>query len=548
MTAVRRFNKGSGGGTPKAPVRLLTPRWQAPGLPDFWDRHDGNFGPLDRLNALTAEERQRANSLYRLGSKALLRNELSSAVSLLGEAAASGHPGALFRLALAALRAGGSWAEEAWFLIAEAARHGHGDARQLLTTCAGHGAADAANTFSDVEDDVFLNEICEHLGELPPRHGPVVPSSARTLPAPDEGPDPALDGAEQLVLVPAPALPQLSSTVTDGDGTGNTNRGTLHALSGCPTLQVPDFGETPTDGRGAVLPEEEPWWSANALRPAVLTGMARSASAPAVIPAQWQATQRARDLLVLVHQSSGIDTRSLARRTRVSMHIAVRLLDWLREQRFIETIRGTHFPGPLMALATGPGPHQALLTDALAELRDALGAAVYVSSYTDGEIVVQQSSSSASAPAVSERAPFGATGHASAVGKSLLAQLTFPARMDHLSRYPYVQLTDRTITNTHTLFERLDGHGPHSAQFDLLEYSNSALCVAFSLGLPGRASSIAISLPSVAHERLINTAEALSRRATGLLLVHLLTDDLQHNSGAVCAADEGWSVPQRALL
>lgn len=117
--------------------------------------------------------------------------------------------------------------------------------------------------------------------------------------------------------------------------------------------------------------------------------------------------------------------------------------------------------------------------------------------------------------------------------------------MDHLTRYPSVQLTGRTITSRRALIEELDGPGPHSAQFDLLEYSDKALCVAFSLGLPGRASSIALSLPAHQHLRLIDTAITLSRRATGLLLAHLLTDDMQQHEG------DDWSQtapsPRRAL-
>lgn len=52
-----------------------------------------------------AAARKRANSLYRIGSRALDRQELQDAANWLGEAASCGHPGALFRLAVVALRA-----------------------------------------------------------------------------------------------------------------------------------------------------------------------------------------------------------------------------------------------------------------------------------------------------------------------------------------------------------------------------------------------------------------------------------------------------------
>lgn len=531
MTAVHRFNKDGGGGTPTGPATLLLLMGQLCGPSDFWDRPEGDFGPLDPLYGLTAEARRRANSLYRLGSKALLRDELPLASDLLGEAADAGHPGALFRLALIALRQGDEWTQDAWFLVAEAARHGHGDAQRLLTAPTDSGSSAAAAVVGGVEDDTFLEEIRGYLGQFPIQRTPAGPAPEAEAPAP-EAPDEASEGAEQLVLVPAPALPPLTDAPSDEGESAAPVPPRLTALPGGLSLPVPDLGERPArghglilPGEGLILPGEEPWWSANALRPAILTRLERASSAPAVVPARWQTTQRARDLVMLIREASGVDTRTLTHRTGMSMHVVVRLVDWLRDQRFVESVDGAHFPGPLMSLITGPD--QALLTTALSELRDDLGAVVYISAYTDGEIVIRESSFSDTAPAVLERAPFGVTGHASAVGKSLLAQLNFPARMDHLTRYPSVQLTDRTITNQQTLFERLDDHGPHSAQFDPLEYSDSELCVAFSLGLPGRASSIALSLPLDEHERLISTAEALSHRATGLLLAHLLAEDMQ---------------------
>lgn len=75
------------------------------------------------------------------------------------------------------------------------------------------------------------------------------------------------------------------------------------------------------------------------------------------------------------------------------------------------------------------------------------------------------------------------------------------------------------------MVEDKDSHGTHAAQFDLLEYSRTEVCVAYSLGLPGQASSIALSLPAHQHRRLITAARSLSARATGILLAHLIADD-----------------------
>ncbi|MFD0367678.1 IclR family transcriptional regulator C-terminal domain-containing protein [Streptomyces sp. NPDC127114] len=540
------LNEGSGGRPAlEGPAELLTLVTRLSGPPDYWDRPHGDFGPLTHLYELDAEQRSRANSMYRLGSKALLRRELATAADLLGEAASAGHPGGLFRLAVVVLRTSEEWRDEARFLLEEAARHGHGDARRLLDDTSDHPAGEAAG--APVEDPQFLDEIRQRLSST---HHPARSEAPRAQAL--TGPQPALPqkpGAEQervdegtlrpgLVLVPPPVLPTPHGPTPRVEDSPDLERPRLTALIGGLSLDVPDLqpppaAATPTPGLGS----SEPWWSASALRPAVLTDMARHSNTPAVVPARWQLTQRARDMLMLVHTSDGIDTRTLARRARMPLDVAARMLHWLANEGFVESRDTVHFPGPLMILATGHDPEQTLLQDTLGALRDELDAAVYVSTYTDGEITIRQSAFSTTAPPVDEWAPFRDTAHASAVGKSLLAQLDFSGRMNHLTRYPSVALTERTITSRRALIETLDAPGPHSAQFDLLEYSDSALCVAYSLGLPGRASSIALSLPATEHQRLVDAARTLSHRATGILLAHLLADDM-HPATSPGAASE----------
>ncbi|MFB7359450.1 IclR family transcriptional regulator domain-containing protein [Streptomyces gardneri] len=528
------LNEDSGGRpAPEGPAELLTLVTRLSGPPDFWDRPQGDFGPLTHLYELDTGQRSRANSMYRLGSKALLRRELATAADCLGEAASAGHPGALFRLAVVVLRASEEWQDEARFLVEEAARHGHGDAHRLLNATSDNhiDVPDAAL----VEDPLFLDEIHHQLSTRHPA-SPGTPRPQATAgfqPARPHKSDTEQSGADErpsrpgLVLVPAPILPTPYGPTSRPEASPDLERPRLTALTGGLSLDVPDLQPQPRPAAPTrSLGSSEPSWSASALRPAVLTDMARHSNTPAVVPARWQLTQRARDMLMLVHTSDGIDTRALARRARIPLDVAARMLNWLAKEGFIESRDTVHFSGPLMILATGNDPEQTLLKDTIGALRDELAAAVYVSTYTDGEITVRQSAFSTTAPPVEEWAPFRDTAHASAVGKSLLAQLDFHGRMDHLTRYPSVALTDRTITSRRALIDTLDAPGPHSAQFDLLEYSESALCVAYSLGLPGRASSVALSLPAEEHHRLVDSARILSQRATGILLAHLLADDI----------------------
>ncbi len=92
----------------------------------------------------------------------------------------------------------------------------------------------------------------------------------------------------------------------------------------------------------------------------------------------------------------------------------------------------------LLMLGSGAARRQALegrLQNTLAELRDAVGAAVYLSRYTDGEVSVVQVADGPLTPAVNEWVDFRSAAHASAAGKCLLAQLDHDARRDHVSRH-----------------------------------------------------------------------------------------------------------------
>ncbi|MFF5706654.1 IclR family transcriptional regulator C-terminal domain-containing protein [Streptomyces sp. NPDC012794] len=79
---------------------------------------------------------------------------------------------------------------------------------------------------------------------------------------------------------------------------------------------------------------------------------------------------------------------------------------------------------------------------------------------------------------------------ASAAGKSLLAQLDGAARVDHLTRYPAVRLTERTNTDPVALFESLDQGGPHGARISVLEYSRDVVCVAVPSASPTRSAAL----------------------------------------------------------
>ncbi|MFF1561037.1 IclR family transcriptional regulator C-terminal domain-containing protein [Streptomyces sp. NPDC058279] len=415
----------------------LMARLQGPA--DFWDRPEGDWAatePGNPADSALLEARIHANSCYQLGSRALRRNDLEAATDWLSKAAEHGHPGALFRLAAVANRVKAPGVQgDVSYLVEEAARQGHGDARVLLAQTKGRPLP-----ASGAEDPEFADEVWRAFRlDFPPGRSPYFSSSPLRAP--------------QLVAA----------------------------------RQVP--------GRG-----------------------------PA--PGQWKAVQRALRILEVLHGSSvALSAAQIAKRTSLPKQVLERLLHWLCQLGMADGLDdGGYLPGPQLQVLAQPGGGLAevALQDNLAALRDAVGAAVYVSSYQDGEVHISRFSDGPDAPRVYEWVDFKFAAHASAVGKSLLAQLPYEQRMDHLSRHRTPRLTSRTITDRRRLFEDIDRNGPGAPQFDLQEYSTREVCVAIPLSLGNQADALALSLPADQLHRLNKAAKILSDQSTTVLLSLLL--------------------------
>lgn len=120
------------------------------GSADFWDRPDGVWGAADgTLPAATSEGRQDANIAYRMGTKALRRQDRPAARRWFTLACTQKHPGAAFRNILTGddavfeghvlIRYGtGAGKTHAMLQVlqqlVQAARWGHGDARHLTVS------------------------------------------------------------------------------------------------------------------------------------------------------------------------------------------------------------------------------------------------------------------------------------------------------------------------------------------------------------------------------------------------------------------------------
>ncbi|MCX4546876.1 hypothetical protein [Streptomyces sp. NBC_01565] len=142
-----------------------------------WDRPDGDWLP-----GPATEAQRHANSLYRLGSLALRRNELGVAARWLAAATRQQHPGAVLRLAAASSRITSPTSD--WCvrnLVGWAAVLGHSDEIRLAPLLSDPGAKVETGDWDDPE---FAPEIWLALNPDPPSAGI---RNARDLPH-GEGP------------------------------------------------------------------------------------------------------------------------------------------------------------------------------------------------------------------------------------------------------------------------------------------------------------------------------------------------------------------------
>lgn len=221
---------------------------------------------------------------------------------------------------------------------------------------------------------------------------------------------------------------------------------------------------------------------------------------------------------------NGVTDAQISRETGLPVGHLSSLLLMLRREGYVEQVTdGAYVIGAsLIELGSGAAARrralEAKLQQTLVQLRDSVGAAVYISRYVDGEIRVTQVADSPRTPAVNEWVDFRSAAHASAIGKCLLTQLDQNGRRDHLSRHRIARLTSRTITSEKVLFSKLDAQPATVPVLDLQEYAVGTVCAAVPLTAGSSAGCLALSLPIEDAHRLRSAAATLNRRAAPVLL------------------------------
>lgn len=233
--------------------------------------------------------------------------------------------------------------------------------------------------------------------------------------------------------------------------------------------------------------------------------------------------QRAFRLLEAVSaHENGAPAKQLARETGLPLATAYHLLRTLVHDGYVRKLDdGGFILGDRLQTLHTAGRTQALLSrirPALAALRDELSTATYLTFYEDGEIRVAEIVDGPRAPRVDLWVGFEDSGHATALGKSVLRELDEDARQDYLSRHTLADLTPRTITDTRELLRRLETAPMAPAVTDLEEYALGTVCVAVPVYSGSTLGSLGVSLRSdqlsrleEIRTRLLPTAGRVSR-------------------------------------
>ncbi len=236
------------------------------------------------------------------------------------------------------------------------------------------------------------------------------------------------------------------------------------------------------------------------------------------------AAHRALRVLEVVHRhTGGVRLTQIARETGLGqLHLNQALQQLVRAHLAAPITPDVYTAGSALQLAAADRDRMGELRDTLGYLRDAVGAAVYVASYTEGDVSITQYADGPRTPVVHEWVDFREAAHASAVGKALLAQLGPDERRDHLTRYRMEPFTPHTITSPEVLFDELDDRGPGQPLLDLQEYTLGTVCAAVPIGTGTDPQCVALSLPTADPDRLRQAARVLRNEAVAVVLALLV--------------------------
>lgn len=299
------------------------------------------------------------------------------------------------------------------------------------------------------------------------------------------------------------------------------------------------------------LADEANAWALEALRQPQPERAGRGACEGRPAPVAMEAVHRALRVLEIVNRySGGVSLAQIARETRLPQLVLARVMEQLvRANLAAPAAPGAYIAGRALLLTeAASGDGHGHLQETLAWVRDAVGAAVYVARYTDGEVCITQYADGPATPLVDEWVDFRAAAHASAVGKALLAQLGSDGRKDHLSRHRAARFTAHTITRQDELFRQLDTRRPGAPLLDLQEYAMGTVCAAVPITSGPNAECLALSIPAPDPHRLVQAARILQSEAAAVLLALIVGGTGPGTSRTAAEREEAAGEPGSILI
>jgi IclR family acetate operon transcriptional repressor len=196
-------------------------------------------------------------------------------------------------------------------------------------------------------------------------------------------------------------------------------------------------------------------------------------------PTLIQSVQRALRIIEVVAEHDGrARAKEVARATGLPLATTYHLLRTCAHEGWLQRLDdGSYVLGHRIDVVRAQGTAARAVAHArpaLEWLRDALGGAVYLARYVDGEIVVAEIVDSVRAPRIDLWVGMHDAAHATALGKCILGQLPALEREDYLARHPLHDLTPRTVVER----RRLQLPATGEIAVDDGEYAIGVCCVA----------------------------------------------------------------------
>jgi IclR family transcriptional regulator, acetate operon repressor len=228
-----------------------------------------------------------------------------------------------------------------------------------------------------------------------------------------------------------------------------------------------------------------------------------------------------------------VPAKVLARQTGLQLATTYHLLRTLVHEGYLRRIEDGYVLGDRIVALNSRNHGQLIASRARPTLRllhDEMGAASYLAFWEDGEINLADIVDSQSAPRVDLWVGFMDAGHATALGKCILASLPAELRRDYLSRHVLNDLTPRTITDPKSLLHEIERDHPYG--MDNEEYATGTVCIAAPVLLSDRIGAVALSLPRRKLAKALENRRAIGRAASRIALALAVADQVGDNAGA----------------